>query len=112
MYGVQAEYEVLLKSPYHFWQENVLIVLGGLGIWLSHWGSHSSRRSNVESQVDGLKGNEGLGCGDRYFARAFCAAADVACRKLVTQCGKNGCDFFFFFLASHLFVLLRDSRSW
>ena len=35
---------------------HVLVVLHGLGIWLSHWGSHGSRRPDVESQVEGLKG--------------------------------------------------------
>jgi hypothetical protein len=32
---------------------DVLVVLHGLGIWLSHWGSHSSRCAYVESQVEG-----------------------------------------------------------
>jgi hypothetical protein len=32
---------------------NILVVLHGLGIWLSHCGSYGSRRADVKSQLEG-----------------------------------------------------------
>jgi hypothetical protein len=56
---------------------DILVIVHGLGIWLSHWGSHGSRRAYVESQVEGLAGRgekvggrRGVGKPLRYNGRS------------------------------------------
>ena len=47
------------RCVFPFRRGDILVVLHGLGIWLSHCGSYGSRRADVKSQVEDWRGRGG-----------------------------------------------------